>query len=964
MDDIVASAQVVLEGVDKVSPAATSSTAALRKLASAGEDVQRKLIDAAQKHQETLKVLNQIYAQNEQAAQEAGTATVQAHNAVTQAVQAQTQAAKNVPPVLNAAQTAANQLQKQLRDAFSVVGIEEFIRKSYMAFTSQEEEMRRVQLAAGGTAEEIKQLHKELQDLASTTGQTTEALAKGFRDFQAGSGLSGGELKAAFRGVVEAADLAGIHVVEMSRIATTAMAQLHISTLEMPQLMGALGKAFAGMGSEAVHILPNVINMMQQLNIQGRGALEGTVATIAALGKAIGDTGQAAQGYAAILDLIRRPGTTLGNRLSDKAQAAFEGGLNDVDLFVAAMDKVEEVRKRHEGDFRGTQMDLELLFDGNQAAIQMSTNYMKMNEQERKKLLEGMRKQYAAATEIEKAHAEFIRESIEGTRKLVGEWNNLQNATGGFLDSIGATGALQGMVDDIKHLRELLEWLDNWFKEHKTGGGVGTVVDKALQNMPLIGAPYQLYRQLHKSGPDAPPHMAAGGVVTEPTLAMIGEAGPEAVVPVGGMAGADGGTQAERDAAEMWGRLHGLAGSRYKHVSLTGQLTQEELDKLLQAGMAGGGGPGGGGGGGGGDRGWGPGSGRGPGAPGGPSDGKPAEAAPLPTESAAGIPGLPGSPSGPALTPEQRKAAASGQQASTTGKDLAGGFSPAARKAVEALAAKYGVSPQAIAAVASIESDFNPNARLGSYNGLFQMSRVDGWRPGMTDVEQVQLYGQYLEKYHFFDKVKNAGIDITKESPAKQAALLQGYQFASSTTDWMRDLNKPSTRTKQSGKVGDKSVNEMTRRFERMLGGSQAGAGTPAAQIAQLGPMAQIAGAPGGPSGPELTHEQRIALGTGGSSEAGGGGGGGGQEDYSRVEEAQSKATRSQAVDPRLKNALQYAAEKAGVKVRVTSGGQEATGRHRVGSHRHDHGRAADLDIVDPETGKKLAHNDPRRLTF
>ena len=33
------------------------------------------------------------------------------------------------------------------------------------------------------------------------------------------------------------------------------------------------------------------------------------------------------------------------------------------------------------------------------------------------------------------------------------------------------------------------------------------------------------------------PHFASGGIVTGPTLALIGEAGPEAVVPLGQMGG-------------------------------------------------------------------------------------------------------------------------------------------------------------------------------------------------------------------------------------------------------------------------------------------------------------------------------------------------------------------------------------------------------------------------------------------
>ena len=86
----------------------------------------------------------------------------------------------------------------------------------------------------------------------------------------------------------------------------------------------------------------------------------------------------------------------------------------------------------------------------------------------------------------------------------------------------------------------------------------------------------------------------------------------------------------------------------------------------------------------------------------------------------------------------------------------------------------------------------------------------------------------------------------------------------------------------------------------------------------------------------------------------------------SRVEEAQGKVAekRRLALDPQLRTALELAAEKSDLKVRVTSGGQAATGPMRTGSHRHDYGRAADIDVTDPKTGKVLDLNDPRRLKF
>jgi hypothetical protein len=90
----------------------------------------------------------------------------------------------------------------------------------------------------------------------------------------------------------------------------------------------------------------------------------------------------------------------------------------------------------------------------------------------------------------------------------------------------------------------------------------------------------------------------------------------------------------------------------------------------------------------------------------------------------------------------------------------------------------------------------------------------------------------------------------------------------------------------------------------------------------------------------------------------------GGGSGYDRVEEAQGRVAgiRKLSLDTRLKDAMQGAAEEAGVKIRVTSGGQDPHGP-RTGSHRHDYGRAADVDIMD-EQGHVLSRNDSRRVAF
>lgn len=63
------------------------------------------------------------------------------------------------------------------------------------------------------------------------------------------------------------------------------------------------------------------------------------------------------------------------------------------------------------------------------------------------------------------------------------------------------------------------------------------------------------------------------------------------------------------------------------------------------------------------------------------------------------------------------------------------------------------------------------------------------------------------------------------------------------------------------------------------------------------------------------------------------------------VEQRQQGAQRSQAINRALRGQLAAAAQASGVNAEIFSGGQNADGDGRVGSHRHDHGNAADLRL-------------------
>jgi len=63
------------------------------------------------------------------------------------------------------------------------------------------------------------------------------------------------------------------------------------------------------------------------------------------------------------------------------------------------------------------------------------------------------------------------------------------------------------------------------------------------------------------------------------------------------------------------------------------------------------------------------------------------------------------------------------------------------------------------------------------------------------------------------------------------------------------------------------------------------------------------------------------------------------------VDQKQGGATRNQSVTEALKGQIAAVATAAGVNAEIFSGGQDESGPNRTGSHRHDHGNAADLKL-------------------
>lgn len=134
-----------------------------------------------------------------------------------------------------------------------------------------------------------------------------------------------------------------------------------------------------------------------------------------------------------------------------------------------------------------------------------------------------------------------LNELLENLTGIKGGFSGVKKWLEGLADPAikekiwkGITDAFQGAWDKLSGFGS---WLYNSIKSALSG--IGKEAYNALHNaiasllnsisnieLPLVGKPFKkLFGTI--------PMLAAGGIVTKPTLAMIGEAGPEAVVPLG-----------------------------------------------------------------------------------------------------------------------------------------------------------------------------------------------------------------------------------------------------------------------------------------------------------------------------------------------------------------------------------------------------------------------------------------------
>src|SRR5690606_514997 len=105
------------------------------------------------------------------------------------------------------------------------------------------------------------------------------------------------------------------------------------------------------------------------------------------------------------------------------------------------------------------------------------------------------------------------------------------------VDEFIETGELRaGALDQLRTVIAAMEERGEAFAEvlERLGFTSERLNDSFSRMVRNIPHGYRVERAIFEAAPSRIPALAAGGIVTRPTLALVGEAGPEAVVPLDG----------------------------------------------------------------------------------------------------------------------------------------------------------------------------------------------------------------------------------------------------------------------------------------------------------------------------------------------------------------------------------------------------------------------------------------------
>lgn len=437
--------------------------------------------------------------------------------------------------------SAVEEFGKKLIAAFSVYQIEEFVRKSVLAFASAERAGRDAQQIGRLNNQQLQQIRDDASMLERETGAKLEDLLYEYAQFVSRSGLEAERARGIFTPLVEAASTWGVETQDLLQAATSVMTAAKLNAAETRKQINEWQDILPGMGDAFVKQLPQLTTVLKSRNLFTKQSSDQLAAIYRSLVPAFGE-----QGAAETLQKILTTAVSDPRFISQLDQMAKDskGGLDVFKMFIDYIDQqhygpgflaqlypadvvvgLQQI-KEHWGDI-GTWMK--------QAAADTVSEHQKI--QERNKDFTG------AVNDASGALRDFGR------------------ALGGVIAPWVKT-MIENEIQELINMHDLVtgQWKPTWGEIGRSmiyGPNMGLSLPRGWT---LPGMEENLSKRFYPGQvPPISPYQT-GGLVTQPTVAMLGETGPEAVVPMADLKRAQAEQeQKDKEEAATVGRLHELA---------------------------------------------------------------------------------------------------------------------------------------------------------------------------------------------------------------------------------------------------------------------------------------------------------------------------------------------------------------------------------------------------------------------
>ncbi|PWT74797.1 MAG: hypothetical protein C5B60_06270 [Chloroflexi bacterium] len=497
----------------------------------------------------------------------------------------------------------------------------EFSRRSVEYAADVERGFTRITNATGATQDQIRELSNTLTRLASESGRNIGELQQEFQNFaemmRGRLGLD--EAREMFEKIAHAAEAAGVSVDGMSKASIAAMTSLNVKTSEMDAVLESWTRDLPQRMLEAfATVVPRIASTLDSVGYSGRKAAEEMARSFAIAERVFGNTRIATSQLDAMVQRATDIDSIIGQRVllrMGQLQKAGQEQRNVVELMVEEMEKAGAFNEK----YLPAQHQAILRTLG--VTAQMWELAKKYREEQESIRLESLRTGESVDS-IAAKRARLAADERAHIDEIVAKLKEVSKALGTAITAIGvpeaALGTLDSTITDLERIKQIVEWLKenaNWRKIFGVPDDEGDIEHEGLPGTRFIHDLLQRYGLTFDKPPPLPPPRPPeapqrgspapfqhGGIVTGPTYAMLGEAGPEAVVPLSRSIGS-------RSAEEQYRATEEDADATRKNT--------EELKRLNDFLEFGQGGPGGGAGGGGGGGGYGSGgaTGRGLGGP-------------------------------------------------------------------------------------------------------------------------------------------------------------------------------------------------------------------------------------------------------------------------------------------------------------------------------------------------------------